>query len=133
MARHSRIQRGVMIVRSSKYVCWLPCLYHRLGAELVGEARCGQPADRRTRITPRGRRSDRHIEVLPNLRGVALGNNPVGKVVEEYAEDALNFEIVRDSISLPPLGRALEEKYAKLHWLHAPSSFRMIPPSLYDI
>lgn len=71
--------------------------------------------------------------MLPNLRSVALGNNPVGKVVEEYAEDALNFEIVRDSIALPPVGRALEEKYGKLRWLHAPSSFRMFPPTLHDV
>ena len=72
-------------------------------------------------------------KMLPGLRDVSLGNNPVGGVVEEYGVDALNFEIVRDGISLPPLGRALEEKYGKLRWLHAPSSFRMFPPTLHDV
>jgi hypothetical protein len=72
-------------------------------------------------------------KMLPGLRDVSLGNNPVGQVVEEYGVDALNFEIVRDGISLPPLGRTLEEKYGQLRWLHAPSSFRMFPPTLHDV
>ena len=69
---------------------------------------------------------------VPHLRDVALGNNPVGKVGEEYAEDPLTFEIVRNSISLPPLGQELEMNYGSLPWLHGPSLFRMFPPTLHD-
>jgi uncharacterized protein (TIGR02996 family) len=72
-------------------------------------------------------------KMIPSLRDVAFGNNPVGKVTEEYAEDALGFEILHDSISLPQLGRMLEAKYGELRWLHAPSSFRMFPPNLHDV
>jgi uncharacterized protein (TIGR02996 family) len=72
-------------------------------------------------------------KMAPSLRDVALGNNPVGKVVEQYAEDPFSFEIVRNSISLPPLGRELEAKYGPLPWLHGPSLFRMFPPTLHDI
>lgn len=72
-------------------------------------------------------------KLLPHLRDVALGNNPVGKVTEQYAEDPLSFEIVGNSISLPPLGRDLEIKYGPLPWLHGPSLFRMFPPNLHDV
>ena len=72
-------------------------------------------------------------KMIPALRDVGLGNNPVGSVTEEYGVDALSLEIVRDGISLPPLGRMLEAKYGELRWLHAPSSFRMFPPNLHDV
>lgn len=70
---------------------------------------------------------------LPNLRYAALGNNPVDDPTEQCTFDAISHEVNHNSISLPPLGRALEAKYGELPWLHAASRFRMFPPDLHDI
>ena len=70
---------------------------------------------------------------VPRLRYVALGNERVDRVVEDFGEDALSGQIVPNSISLPPLGRMLETKYGELRWLHAPSLFRRFPPDLHDV
>lgn len=70
---------------------------------------------------------------LPRLRYVVLGNNPVEDPTEQCGFDAFTFEVNYDSISLPPLGRALETKYGELPWLHAASLFRIFPPDLHDV
>jgi hypothetical protein len=70
---------------------------------------------------------------LPRLRYAALGNNPVDDPAEQCAFDAISHEVNRNSIVLPPFGRALEVKYGDLPWLHAASRFRMFPPDLHDV
>lgn len=70
---------------------------------------------------------------LPGLRYVALGNNPVDDPTEQCGFDAISYEVNRDSITLPPLGRSLEAKYGHLRWLHAASSLRFLPPNEHDV
>jgi len=67
------------------------------------------------------------------LRYVTLGNNPTEDPSEQFGIDAITLDINRNSISLPPLGQALEAKHGELPWLHAPSLFRMFPPDLHDV
>ena len=70
---------------------------------------------------------------LPALRHVVLAKNPVEDPTERCSFDAINLEVNYNSISLPPLGEALEAKYGRLLWLHSPSEFRMFPPDERDV
>ena len=69
---------------------------------------------------------------LRNLIYVELGGNRVRSPVESYGVDAMSGLVVRQGASLEADGQALEAKYGRIAWLHAPSQLTRYPPADAD-
>ncbi|MFT3699676.1 MAG: hypothetical protein QM831_41390 [Kofleriaceae bacterium] len=65
---------------------------------------------------------------LANLIYVELGGNRVPSPVEGYGVDGASGLVVREGAHLEASGAALEAKYGRIEWLHAPSELTRYPP-----
>jgi len=69
---------------------------------------------------------------LKNLIYVGLGGNRVPSPVETYGTDPMTGGVASSSCALDADGLALEAKYGRLAWLHAPSQLYNFPPDDSD-
>jgi len=69
---------------------------------------------------------------LKKLIYVELGGNRVRSPVESYGVDGMTGLVVRQGTSLEADGQALEAKYGRIAWLHAPSQLTRYPPEDAD-
>jgi hypothetical protein len=68
---------------------------------------------------------------LPHLTYVNLAGTPADDVVEEVGTDPVTADNVPTG-ALPPAGAALEARYGRVAWLHAPSELKVYPPTIED-
>ena len=69
---------------------------------------------------------------LQNLVYVELAGNRVPSPVESYGVDGMTGLVVHQGAALEANGQALEAKYGRLSWLHAPSQMTRYPPDDAD-
>lgn len=72
-------------------------------------------------------------KALPSLVDINLVGNRFENPVEQYGEDWATGSVVPESVRLPQLGQELEKKFGDLHWLHAASRLRNVPPAMEEL